>query len=35
MASGQRNLVDKQAKLSFEMGPHYFQDSFFIFNDYE
>ena len=30
MASGQRVLVDKQAKISFQIGPHYFQDSFLI-----
>ena len=28
MASGQRVPVDKQAKISFQIGPHYFQDSF-------
>ena len=30
MASGQRVPVDKQAKISFQIGPHYFQDSFLI-----
>ena len=30
MASGQRVSVDKQAKISFQIGPHYFQDSFLI-----
>ena len=28
MASGQRVPVNKQAKSSFQIGPHYFQDSF-------
>ena len=30
MASGQRVPADKKAKLSFQIGPHYFQDSFLI-----
>ena len=30
MASGQRVPVDNQAKISFQIGPHYFQDSFLI-----
>ena len=30
MASGQRVPVDKQAKISFQIGTHYFQDSFLI-----
>ena len=30
MASGQRVPVDKQAKKSFQIGPHFFQDSFLI-----
>ena len=30
MASGQRIPVDKRAKISFQIGPHYFQDSFLI-----
>ena len=30
MASGQRAPVDKQGKISFQIGPHYFQDSFLI-----
>ena len=30
MASGQRVPVDKQAKISFQIGPHYFQDRFLI-----
>ena len=30
MAAGQRVPVDKQAKVSFHIGPHYFQDSFLI-----
>ena len=30
MASGQRVAVDKQAKISFQIGPDYFQDSFFL-----
>ena len=30
MVSGQRDPVDKQAKISFQMGPHCFQDSFLI-----
>ena len=30
MASGRRVPVDKQAKISFQIGPHYFQDSFLI-----
>ena len=30
MASGQRVPVDKQAKISFEFGTHFFQDSFII-----
>ena len=30
MASGQRVPVDKQAKISFQIEPHYFQDSFLI-----
>ena len=30
MASCQRVPVDKQAKISFQIGPHYFQDSFLI-----
>ena len=30
MASGQRVPVNKQAKISFQMGPHYFQDSSLI-----
>ena len=29
MASGKRVPVDKQAKISFQIGPHYFQDTFF------
>ena len=28
MASDQRVPVDKQAKFSFQIGPHYFQDNF-------
>ena len=35
MASGQRVPVDKQAKIKFQIGPHYFQGSFLIFTDYE
>ena len=35
MASGQRVPVIKQAKISFQIGSHYFQHSFFIFTDYE
>ena len=30
MASGERVPVDKQAKISFQIGPHFFQDSFLI-----
>ena len=30
MASGQRVPIDEQAKKSFKIGPHYFQDSFLI-----
>ena len=30
LASGQRVSVDKQAKISFQIGPHFFQDSFLI-----
>ena len=30
MASGQRVPVDKQAKISFQIGHHFFQDSFLI-----
>ena len=30
MASGQRFPADKQAKISFQIGPHCFQDSFSI-----
>ena len=30
MASGQRVPVDKHAKISFQIGPYYFQDSFLI-----
>ena len=30
MASGQRIPVDKEAKISFQIGPHYLQDSFLI-----
>ena len=30
MASGQRVPIDKQAKTAFQIGPHYFQDSFSI-----
>ena len=30
MACGQRVPVDKQAKISFQMGPHFYQDSFLI-----
>ena len=30
MASGRRVPVDKQAKISFQIGPHCFQDSFLI-----
>ena len=30
MASGQRVPVDKQAKISFQIVPHYFQVSFLI-----
>ena len=30
MASGQKFPVDKQAKNSFQIGPHYLQDSFLI-----
>ena len=30
MASGQRIPVEKQAKISFQIGPHFFQDSFLI-----
>ena len=28
MASGQLVPIDKQAKTAFQIGPHYFQDSF-------
>ena len=30
MASGQRVPINKQAKISFRIGPHYFQDSLLI-----
>ena len=30
MASGQRFPVDEQAKITFQIGPHFFQDSFLI-----
>ena len=30
MASGQRVPVDKQAKISFQIGPLFFEDSFLI-----
>ena len=30
MACGQRVPVDKQAKISFQIGPHYFQGSFLV-----
>ena len=30
LASGQRVPVDKQAEISFQIGPHFFQDSFLI-----
>ena len=30
MASGHRRPVDKQAKISFQIGSHFFQDSFLI-----
>ena len=30
MASGQRVPMDKQANVSFQIGPHYLQDSFLI-----
>ena len=30
MASGHRVPLDKQAKISFQIGAHYFQDSFLI-----
>lgn len=30
MASGQRVSIDKQAQISFQIGPHQFQDSFLI-----
>ena len=30
MASGQGVPVEKQAKISFQIGPHQFQDSFLI-----
>ena len=30
VASGQRVPVNKQAKISFQIGPHFFQDSFLI-----
>ena len=30
MASGQKIVIDKQAKISFSIGPHFFTDSFLI-----
>ena len=30
MASGQKVPIDKQTKTAFQIGPHYFQDSFLI-----
>ena len=32
MASGQRVPVNKQAKISFQIGPHYFQEFLILFN---